>query len=75
MENNRVEEKLLEAPISQSLLVPCRVAYPLKENGQDTSLKEFYGTLAYNLGQVQKCYDKEEELIKEIERKNYVEQD
>ncbi|QDP64730.1 MAG: hypothetical protein GOVbin2917_45 [Prokaryotic dsDNA virus sp.] len=74
-EQTKVEEKLLQAPISQSLLIPCRVAYPLKENTQETSLKAFYEVLAYNLGQVKKCYEKEEDLIEELKERDYVGKD
>lgn len=74
-EQTKVEEKLLQAPLSQSLLIPCRVAYPLKENAQETSLKSFYEVLAYNLGQVKKCYDKEESLIEELKERDYVGKD
>lgn len=65
-EINKIDEKLLEAPIRPSLLQPCRVAFPLMLNAQETSLTEFYEVLAYNLGQVEKCYNKDEELIQEI---------
>lgn len=68
MEVNKINDKLLEAPIRPSLLVPCRVAYPLKENTQETSLRAFYEVLSYNLGQVEKCYNKDEELIKELNK-------
>jgi|TARA_Y100000034_G_C6910629_1_gene425210 hypothetical protein len=56
-------------------LIPCRVAYPLKENTQETSLKAFYEVLAYNLGQVKKCYEKEEDLIEELKERDYVGKD
>lgn len=64
-----INEKLLEAPISSSLLVPCRVAYPLRLNPPETSLKTFYETYMFNLGQVEKCYGKDEDLVEEVKRR------
>ena len=74
-EVNKVEEKLLQAPLSPLLVVPCRVAYPLKENAQETSLRAFYEVYAYNLGQVKKCYEKDALLIKELKERDYVGKD
>tara|TARA_A100000171_G_scaffold40718_1_gene41239 strand:+ start:292 stop:456 length:165 start_codon:yes stop_codon:yes gene_type:complete len=48
------------------LLVPCRVAYPLKRYDSEGSLREFYEVSIYNLGQVNKCYNKDEALIEEV---------
>lgn len=71
---SKVDSRLLETPVSASLLIPCRVAYPLRENASETSLKAFYEVLVYNLGQVEKCYNKDEALVEEIsKRKDYVE--
>lgn len=74
-EVNKIDEKLLEAPVSPSLLVPCRVAYPLKRYAADGSLRAFYEVSIYNLGQVNKCYNKDEALIEEVKERDNVGQD
>ena len=56
----------IKAPISSSLLVPCRVAYPLRDLSLESDLEGFYETLLHNLGEVEKCYNKDEELIEEV---------
>ena len=65
----KVNSDLLEAPISSSLLIPCRVAYPLKENGSDGTLTSLYEVYIHNLGQVEKCYTKDYDLVQDVKRK------
>jgi hypothetical protein len=63
---NSVQESLLKAPISADLLIPCRLAYPLRELSLDSDLRGLYSTLQHNLGQTSKCYYKDEQLILEV---------
>lgn len=62
----KINPELFKAPVTPSLLIPCRVAYPLAVYEGEGTLESFYSISAYNLGQVEKCYDKDEALVKEI---------
>ena len=66
---NSISSALLEAPINPQLLVTCRVAYPFREIPLDSGLRGFYSNVQYNLGQASKCYDKDEELVEEVNKK------
>lgn len=69
----KIDETLLETPIRPSLLVPCRVSYPLQELSPQSDLEGLYKTFVHNLGQVDKCYEKDEQLVEEVkERESYV---
>jgi len=68
----RINPKLLETPYSPALLIPCRVAYPLRELSSQTTLEGLYKTFVYNLGQVEKCYNKDGELVDEVIRRSAV---
>lgn len=61
-----IDNNLLQAPVSQSLLVPCRVAYPMRELSPESDLEGLFKTFAYNLGQAEKCYNKDEDLTGEV---------
>ncbi len=65
----KIDETLLETPIRPSLLVPCRVAYPLQELSPQSDLEGLYKTFVHNLGQVDKCYEKDEQLVEEVKER------
>lgn len=56
-------------PINNSLLISCEIAYPLKVFDNKESLKELYNVILFNLGQVEKCYRKDAELIKSVKER------
>jgi len=62
----QINQELLVIPISKSLLTSCSVLYPLQQFNEQDSLNILYQNFLYNLGQVRKCYRKDEALIKEV---------
>ena len=63
---SEVNRELLIVPVSKSLLIPCTESYPLSEFTPEDTLKQLYQNMLFNLGQVRKCYRKDEALIKEV---------
>lgn len=55
--------------IPNSLLIKCREAYPLKVFSNTDTLQDLYATILHNLGQVQKCYNKDEALVDKVEER------
>jgi len=70
----KINPKLLETPYSPSLLIPCRLGYPLRELSPQLSLEGLFKTFVYNLGQVEKCYNKDEELVNEVARRSVIDE-
>lgn len=66
VKTSKIKQELLVVPISKSLLRPCSELYPLVEFSPVDTLKNLYKNIMTNLGQVRKCYRKDEALINEV---------
>jgi hypothetical protein len=64
-----IKQELLVVPITKSLLTPCSQVYPLQEFAPQDTLNQLYQNVIFNLGQVRKCYRKDESLINEVNEK------
>lgn len=56
--------------VPNSLLTKCREAYPLQVFQEMDTLQDLYATILFNLGQVQKCYKKDEALVDKVQERD-----